>query len=91
MNRRQRRAIAKKFPGYKKLLNEAKDKTFEEFQEMIKKRWAALGITDGEGAIDMNSHIPANAAFSSEDNKIQEKTPSKNETKNANGEENGAV
>ena len=48
MNRRQRRALAKKFPGYKKLLKESIDLTFNEFQEMLRKDWEKQGLTETE-------------------------------------------
>ena len=48
MNRRQRRALAKKFQGYKKLLKESVDLTFNEFQEMLRKDWEKQGLTETE-------------------------------------------
>lgn len=82
MNRRQRRALAKRLPGYKKILQEAKDMTFEEFRKMLEKQWAET--TDGECI------TPADAAFLNNDNIEEEKKASENETKNADGEENEA-
>lgn len=82
MNRRQRRALAKRLPGYKKILQEAKDMTFEEFRKMLEKQWAET--TDSERI------TPADAAFLSNDSIEEEKKTSENETKNADGEENEA-
>ena len=39
MNRRQKRALARKIPGYKDLLKEAAASSFNEFEEMLKKSW----------------------------------------------------
>ena len=48
MNRRQRRALAKKFPGYKKLLKESIGLTFNEFQEMLRKNWEKEELINSE-------------------------------------------
>ena len=71
MNRRQRRALVKKFPGYKKLLNEAKEKTFAEFQEMLEKRWEEQAQKQ---AIAINSDTSATPQQQDEnrDNSISE-------------------
>lgn len=82
MNRRQRRVLAKLIPGYRKLLKEAKEKSIKQFEEMMQKRWTEQELADG--------YIPADAAFLSNDNIEEEKKTSKNETKNADGEENEA-
>ena len=39
MNRRQKRALMKRFPGYKDLLNEAAASAFTDFEEKLKKSW----------------------------------------------------
>ena len=83
MNRRQRRALAKRFPGYKKLLNEAKEKTFEQFKEMLEKSWSQQGAeTTG-----IESLIPGTPQFNKT---IEEQTnkESPSEAKNAEGEQN---
>lgn len=70
MNRRQRRALAKKIPGYKKLLNEAKEKTFDQFKEMLEKKWAETAGMNGEVPVTplLNETIgeETNKEFSSE-------------------------
>ena len=78
MNRRQRRMLAKKIPGYKKLLDEAKDKTFDQFKEMLEKRWAETAGLNGQ--VSATPHL---------NETIEEETekPLENEAKNAEGEE----
>lgn len=39
MNRKQRRWLMRKVPGYRNLLNEAAAKSYEEFKDMMKKQW----------------------------------------------------
>lgn len=82
MNRRQKRALAKRIRGYKGLLNEASAKTIKQFEEMMRERWnAETQVLDGQG--------PANAAFSNkviEDNEAIEGKENRSETKNAEGE-----
>lgn len=39
MNRKQRRWLMRKVPGYRNLLNEAAAKSYEEFKDMMKKKW----------------------------------------------------
>lgn len=39
MNRRQKRALMRRFPGYKDLLNEAAASAFTDFEEKLKKSW----------------------------------------------------
>lgn len=76
MNRRQRRALAKKIPEYKKLSNEMKLKVFEQVEEMLKKQWQK-----DAGAADFSQIL--NKTIEESENK-----DSKIESKNA-GETNG--
>ena len=43
MNRRQKRALMKRFPGYKDLLSEATTSAFTDFEEKFKKTWEKQG------------------------------------------------
>lgn len=43
MNRRQKRALMRRFPGYKDLLNEAAASVFTDFEEKLKKTWEKQG------------------------------------------------
>ena len=43
MNRRQKRALMKRFPGYKDLLSEATASAFTDFEEKLKKTWEKQG------------------------------------------------
>ena len=81
MNRRQRRALAKRFPRYKKLLNEAKEKTFDQFKEMLEKRWAETAGLDGQ--------VPATPHLN-ETIEEEIKKESSSEAKNAEEEQNEA-
>lgn len=85
MNRRQKRALAKRIKGYKGLLSEASEKAMKQFEEMMQEKWRA------ETQV-LNGEEPANAAFSNkaiENNEIIEGKEVRSETKNAEGEENG--
>lgn len=55
MNRRQKRALAKLIPGYKKLLKEAKEKSIKQFEEMMQKRWTEQELADGYISADAAS------------------------------------
>lgn len=76
MNRRQKRALAKLIPGYKKLLKEAKEKLIKQFEEMMQKRWTEQELADG--------YIPADAASL---NESIEKEGKKKEENLSNGAE----
>lgn len=76
MNRRQKRALAKLIPGYKKLLKEAKEETIKQFEEMMQKRWMEQELADG--------YIPADAASL---NESIEKEGKKKEENLSNGAE----
>lgn len=83
MNRRQKRALAKRIKGYKGLLSEASEKAMKQFEEMMQEKWRA------ETQV-LNGEEPANAAFSNkviEDNETIEGKEIRSETKNAEGEE----
>ena len=81
MNRRQKRELAKKIPGYRKLLKEAKAKAFDQFKEMMEKKWAETTGIEGQ--------VPATPHFNKT---IEEETKKEklNEAKNAEGEQNEA-
>ena len=81
MNRRQRRALTRKIPGYKKLLNEAKEKAFDQFKEMMEKKWA--GTTGTEHQVPVTPHFNETIEEETEKEKL-------NEAKNAEGEQNEA-
>lgn len=84
MNRRQKRALAKLIPGYKKLLKEAKEKSIKQFEEMMQKRWTEQELADG--------YISADAAFSNEGKEIEGKNKEEvlpDETKNTKENEDG--
>ena len=70
MNRRQKRALARSIPGYKKLLKEAKEKSIKQFEEMMQKRWAEQGLADG--------YIPADVASLNESIEKEEKNKEEN-------------
>ena len=70
MNRRQKRALAKLIPGYKKLLKEAKEETIKQFEEMMQKRWTEQELADG--------YIPTNAASLNESIEKEDKNKEKN-------------
>ena len=76
MNRRQKRALAKLIPGYKKLLKEAKEKSIKQFEEMMQKRLTEQELADG--------NIPADAASL---NESIEKEGKKKEENLSNGAE----
>ena len=84
MNRRQKRALTKLIPGYRKLLKEAKEKSIKQFEEMMQKRWTEQELADG--------YIPADAAFSNEGKEIEGKNNKEslpNGTKNTKENEDG--
>lgn len=81
MNRRQRRALTRKIPGYKKFLNEAKEKAFDQFKEMMEKKWAET--TGTEHQVPVTPHFNKTIEEETEKEKL-------NEAKNAEGEQNEA-
>ena len=42
MNRKQRRWLMRKMPGYRNLLSQAAAKSYEEFENMMKEQWEKL-------------------------------------------------
>lgn len=71
MNRRQKRAIARRIPGYKGLLKEAAEKSIKEFEEMLQKKWIA------ETQV-LNGEEPTNAASLNESIEKEDKNKEKN-------------
>ena len=54
MNRAERRRMMKKFPGYRKVLKEASQKTVNDLEKMFQKQWDKDDETlnDGEKSYD---------------------------------------
>lgn len=81
MNRRQKRALAKRIKGYKELLSEASEKAMKQFEEMMQEKWKAeTQVLNGEES--------ANAASLNRDNIQQKEKSQEDEAKNAEEDEN---
>lgn len=85
MNRRQKRALARKIPGYKGLLKDAAKKSIEELEEMLQKRWEAeTQVLNGEEPVNAAS---LNESIEKEGKDKREKLS--NETESAEKNNNG--
>lgn len=51
MNRAERRRIMKKFPGYRKVLKQASQKTVDDLEKMFQKQWDNDDETLNDGDI----------------------------------------
>ena len=82
MNRRQKRALAKRIKGYKGLLSEASEKAMKQFEEMMQEKWRA------ETQV-LNGEEPADAAKLDDILNQTEQKQEENQTKNAEEDEDG--
>ena len=48
MNRKQKRALAKKLPGYNKILKQSTSNAFDDFKKMLEKQWEEKNLENAD-------------------------------------------
>ena len=57
MNRAERRRIMKKFPGYRKALKDASQKTVDDLEKMFQKQWSNDETLNNGDIVDIGDNF----------------------------------